>query len=114
MSANGNAEGLLVLINPRVLRADVPEIAEEGCLSFPDVVLDIRRPVDVTVEALDLDGTFREIDATGLLGRAILHECEHLEGKTFLRNVSSLKRELVKQEIRKRIETGDWVESAAT
>lgn len=114
LSVGEDPDGLIVLINPRVLRAEAPEVAEEGCLSFPDVLLDIRRPIDVTVEALDLDGSSREIDAGGLLGRAILHECEHLDGKTFLRNVSALKRELVKKEIRKRIKAGDWVESAAT
>ena len=103
-----------MLINPRVLRVETPETDEEGCLSFPDVLLDVRREIDVTVEALDIDGTLREIDATGLLGRAILHECEHLDGKTFLRNVSALRRELVKKEIRKRIKAGDWVETAAT
>jgi len=37
------------------------------------------------------------------------HEIEHLEGRTFLQNVSSLRRELVKRQIKKRIKAGDWI-----
>jgi len=64
--------------------------------------------VQITVAALDFEGQAFELDAEGLLARAILHECEHLDGQVFLRNVSSLKRELVKKQIRKRIRAGDW------
>ena len=37
------------------------------------------------------------------------HEIEHLEGRVFLQNLSPLKRELLKRQIRKRIKAGDWV-----
>ena len=69
------------------------------------------RNVEVRVEALDLDGYSRVIEAEGLLARVIQLECEHLDGQVFLRHLSPLKRELIKKKIRKRIKAGDWAES---
>ena len=106
----GDEDGNLhVFVNPEVREAEGTEVGEEGCLSFPDVLLDVPRAPRVTVEALDLDGKPFEVTADGLMARAMLHEIEHLDGQTFLRNVSSLKRELVKRQIKKRIKAGDWV-----
>ena len=102
-------EQLLVLINPELLEVGGSQVGEEGCLSFPDVTFDVERGLAVRVAALDLEGRSRTIEAEGLMARAILHECEHLDGFTFLRNLSSLKRELVKRRIKKRIKSGDWV-----
>jgi peptide deformylase len=65
------------------------------------------------VDALDLEDRPFSLEAEGLLARAILHECEHLDGRVFLQNVSALKRELVKKQIRKRMKVGDWVAVAA-
>lgn len=105
----GEEEGHLhVFINPRVLRTEGSQVGEEGCLSFPDILFDVTRAEHVEVEALDLDGNSFILEAEGLLARAILHECEHLDGQTFLRNLSSLKRNLVKRKIKKRIEANDW------
>lgn len=108
LSAGERPDALVVLINPRISRAEGRQVGEEGCLSFPDVTLDVPRAETITVEALDLDGKRFSLDAQGLLARAIQHECEHLDGQVFLRNVSALKRELVKKQIRKRIRAGDW------
>ena len=106
----GEKEGeLKVFVNPRVVSAEGSEVAEEGCLSFPDIHLDIERPFAATVEATGLDGKPFTLVATGLLARAIQHEIEHLSGRVFLQNVSPLKRELVKRQIKKRIKAGDWL-----
>ena len=102
-----------MLIDPVVRGTAGSEIGEEGCLSFPDIMLVIERAEPVTIEAFDLEGQRRVVTAEGLLARVILHECEHLDGQTFLRNVSPLKRELVKKRIRKLIKAGDWVEMTA-
>ena len=90
------------------------QIGEEGCLSFLDITLEINRPMEATVESLDLNGERSVVTVEGMMARAIQHECEHLDGNVFLHNVSSLKRELIKKQIRKRIKQGDWVEAAAT
>ena len=108
VTAGESSDALVVLINPTIVAADGREAAEEGCLSFPDVTLEVDRARSVRVEALGLDGRPFTLDAEDLLARAIQHECEHLDGQVFLRNVSPLKRELVKKQIRKRIRAGDW------
>lgn len=100
---------LRVFVNPRLVDAAGSDVAEEGCLSFPDIALDVERPYRAVVEAEDLDGRTFRVDAEGLLARAMQHELEHLDGRTFLQNVSPLKRELVKRQIKKRIRNGDWV-----
>lgn len=112
LSVGEDPDGLHVFVNPVVRTATGSEVDEEGCLSFPGITLDVERATRITVEALDGEGRPFALDAEGLLARAILHECEHLDGSTFLRNVSPLKRELVKKRIRKRIKAGDWVEAA--
>jgi peptide deformylase len=108
-SAGRDPEAMLVMINPQILEEDGElEEGEEGCLSFPDINLQIKRSGRVTVSALDITGIPYTLEAEGLLGRVVIHECEHLDGYTFLRNISPLKRELVKRQIRKRIEKGTW------
>ena len=109
LSVGEKPEDLHVFINPRIVETSGTEIAEEGCLSFPDIHLDIERPFTATVEAEDLEGKTFTIAARGLLARAMQHEIEHLEGRVFLQNLSPLKRELLKRQIKKRIKAGDWV-----
>ena len=106
-------DDLRVLVNPEIRATEGSQIGDEGCLSFPDVTLEIDRPFRAEVTATDLYGNPVEIAGEGLMARALLHEIEHLDGETFLRNVSPLRRELVKRQIRKRMKTGDWVAAAA-
>lgn len=106
---SGESPGsLVVLVNPRVLDTQGRQMGEEGCLSFPDITIEVERAERLTVEALDRNGDRIELAADGLLARAILHECEHLDGQVFLRHLSALKREIVRRQIRKRIEAGTW------
>ncbi len=109
LSVGENEEDLHVFINPRIVETSGSEIAEEGCLSFPDIHLDIERPLLATVEAQGLDGKTFSIVSRGLLARAVQHEIEHLDGRVFLQHVSPLKRELLKRQIKKRIKAGDWI-----
>jgi peptide deformylase len=102
-----------VLVNPEIRATEGSQTGDEGCLSFPDITLEIERPFRAEVTALDLDGNPVEIVGEGLMARALMHEIEHLDGETFLRNVSPLKRELVKRQIRKRMKSGEWVAAAA-
>ena len=110
----GEKQGeLKVLINPEVKQTEGSQIGEEGCLSFPDITLEIERAHRATVEALDLDGRRFTITGEDLLARTMLHEIEHLDGQVFLRNVSSVRREVVKRRIRKLMKAGDWVTAVA-
>jgi peptide deformylase len=112
LSAGEDPAGLLVFINPRIVERDGAEVAEEGCLSFPGINIDVERALRVDVESVDLEGRPCRASFEGLLARVLQHECEHLDGRTFLHNVSPLRRELIKKQIRKRIKAGDWIELA--
>jgi len=79
----------IVLINPEITLGTQTELGLEGCLSFPEITGDIERSISATVRAEDLDGNEIEIEATGLLARAIQHEVDHLNGILFIDRMSS-------------------------
>ncbi|MBP3308628.1 MAG: peptide deformylase [Clostridia bacterium] len=77
-------EGVVhVLINPEIVKREGEEEEVEGCLSNPGKWGYVKRPAKVTLRALDRDGVPYEIEAEGLLCRAICHECDHLDGKLY-------------------------------
>jgi len=79
----------LILINPELQFGDELEIGTEGCLSFPEVTAEIQRAAKVKVTAQDLQGNRIEFEAAGLLGRAVQHETDHLNGILFIDRMSS-------------------------
>jgi len=79
----------LILINPELQFGDELEIGTEGCLSFPEVTAEIQRPAKVKVTAQDLQGNRIKFEAAGLLGRAVQHETDHLNGILFIDRMSS-------------------------
>jgi peptide deformylase len=80
----------LVLINPQIkaISRDLC-VVEEGCLSIPGVFLDVLRPKLVEVAFKDEHGRPRKIKASGLLGRVIQHEMDHLNGVLFVDHVQN-------------------------
>jgi peptide deformylase len=83
------------MINPRIVETEGRSVAEEGCLSIPDIYADVARPERVIVEALDADGNLYRKAATGLKARAIQHEIDHLDGILFLDHLSLIKRQML-------------------
>ena len=84
-----------VMVNPRIVEAEGRAVAEEGCLSIPDIYADVARPERVVVEALDAEGHPYRKEATGLKARAIQHEIDHLDGILFLDHLSLIKRQML-------------------
>jgi peptide deformylase len=82
----------LVLVNPVIVEAEGEEVAEEGCLSIPDIFADIGRAERVVVETTDEQGQRQRVEGTGLFARAIQHEIDHLDGILFLDRVGPIKR----------------------
>ena len=92
----------LVMINPEIvaLGKEMRE-HEEGCLSIPDVRIDIERPSSVTVRYLDREGKPQELAAEGLLATAIQHEIDHLNGRLIIDFLSRLKRDIIVRRFKK-------------
>ncbi len=83
------------MIDPRIVETEGRAVAEEGCLSIPDIYADVTRPDRVVIEALDLAGNRYRKEATGLKARAIQHEIDHLDGILFLDHLSLIKRQML-------------------
>lgn len=98
----------LVIVNPVVQELSGTAKAEEGCLSFPGLYLEVERPERAVVTGLDKDGKEIVIEGTGLMARVLLHELDHLNGKLFIDHLSSLQRGLLKGKL-KRIMSGERV-----
>ncbi len=80
----------LVMINPEIRKRSATEVViQEGCLSIPDVFIDVKRSESITVAFKDERGRPRQLEATGLLARVILHEFDHLEGVLFVDHVEN-------------------------
>ena len=73
----------LVFINPVLSRPKGNEIKEEGCLSIPETYGDVMRPEKIRVEAYNLQGELFEGELSGLMGRIVQHETDHLDGVLF-------------------------------
>lgn len=76
-------QDIIEMINPVVTAVGGEEIEIEGCLSFPGLYGEVKRPFYVKVEAQERDGSLYELEAEGYEARAILHEIDHLNGILF-------------------------------
>lgn len=85
----------LAVINPELLSKGAPAWAEEGCLSFPDLYLNVLRPEVARMRYETPDEGQRECQATGLLARVLLHELDHLNGTLFVDDQNALRRTLL-------------------
>jgi peptide deformylase len=86
----------IALVNPVILEAsEETEKAEEGCLSLPGLNDVVVRSARVIVNGLDPDGRPQQIEAEGLLSRALQHEIDHIDGILFIDRVSPLKRQML-------------------
>ena len=89
------------LINPKIVESKGTQISEEGCLSVPGFMGNIKRKEDIVVEALDRNGEEVVIEASDLLSRVLQHEIDHLDGVLFFDRMSKLKRQLFKRKVEK-------------
>ncbi|MCI8310283.1 peptide deformylase [uncultured Clostridium sp.] len=76
-------EGLLKLVNPKIIKEEGEQIVDEGCLSFPDVWGKVKRPIKIEVEALNENGEKIVIKGKGILAQCLSHEIDHLNGIVF-------------------------------
>lgn len=86
VSADNEPYRPLVFVNPKIIKKEGAICVKEGCLSFPEAYVNVRRYSDVKVKALDINGKPFVMDAKGgeLLAYAIQHENDHLDGILFV------------------------------
>lgn len=97
----GANEEYVPLINPKIISASDDSVhMEEGCLSFPFLVLGVNRPATVTVEFHNEQGEKLNLTFSGISARIVQHEIDHLHGITFDTKTKplALKRGKVKRE----------------
>ena len=82
---------IYVLVNPEIVKSEGEHILDEGCLSVPGFWGKVKRSEKVTVKARDAHGKeVRISDAEGLLGQALQHEIDHLNGMVYVDRLDSL------------------------
>lgn len=92
---------LLVIINPELLSQEGAVTEEEGCLSIPEYAENVKRSAKVKVRAQDRTGKAFELEADGLLAKALQHEIDHLNGLLFVDRLSPLKKSVFKRRFKK-------------
>lgn len=81
------------LINPKILKKKGAKLFdEEGCLSFPDIYIEIKRFDEIEIEALSIEGKKIEFEAKGLLARVIQHEIDHIDGIPFFNRLGLIEK----------------------
>jgi len=84
---------ILGLVNPKILKkSQETEIGEEGCLSFPNIFLKIKRAREAEVEGIDINGKKIKLKTKGLLARVFQHEIDHLDGILFFNRLNFAQR----------------------
>jgi peptide deformylase len=77
-------EDIITLINPKIARKTGDRLIDEGCLSIPGYIGQIKRSVSVTVKGRDQNGKEIRIKANGLLAQALEHEIDHINGVLYI------------------------------
>jgi peptide deformylase len=89
------------IVNPQILERSGEVTWEEGCLSVPDVWEKVKRYEKVKVRYQDKTGQWHEVEADGKLAHVFQHEVDHLDGHVFVDLLSSLKRSLIQERMKK-------------
>lgn len=109
LSVGKDPEQKIVLANPSIIQREGRVKQDEGCLSFPGLFTAVERPRRVVVRAQDASGDWFELEGEGLLGQALCHEIDHLDGILIVHHLRGLKRSMFVRRVQKLREAGAWV-----
>jgi len=101
----------ICLINPKIIKQEGLIFYEEGCLSCPELLVEVERSKIVVVQALDAEGRPIQIEISDLTAVCTQHEMDHSEGKLLTDYISRLKRAVYRKQ-RERIRKDDEDEGA--
>jgi peptide deformylase len=108
LSQGHDEKELVVLINPEILEEEGSDMDDEGCLSFPGFTVPVRRSTHIFLKTIDISGKEMKQEIEGYLARVIQHEIDHLNGVLIIDRVSSLRRQIMKKEIKRLQKNGEW------
>jgi peptide deformylase len=108
LSVGEDPSQLIVICNPEIVSSNGEQRSEEGCLSIPEFTDKVVRPRGMIVRGQDLHGEEIRFEAQELLARCFSHEIDHLNGILFIDRLSSLKKTLIRNKIKKLAKAGDW------
>ena len=87
-------EGIVGFFNPVITQiSQETEMMKEGCLSFPDIYIMLKRPKSIVFDYQTAEGEKRSLKLEGIGARCVQHEIDHLNGILFLQRASRLKLE---------------------
>ena len=88
MMVDIDEEETIICFNPRIIKESKDEVVmEEGCLSYPDKFLEIKRPSSIVVKYEDEEKVLHKVKMTGYTARIFQHEYDHMEGVDFTQRV---------------------------
>ena len=94
--------GEKTLINPKIIETSpIMQLVEEGCLSFPNLFMKLKRPQSVVVEYYDKNLNKKVDRFNDMWAQCIQHEIEHLDGICFIDKVSKMKLDYYRKKQRK-------------
>ena len=92
---------VIKLINPEILKREGEEEAKEGCLSIPNIYVEVKRANYVSVEGRNEKWEPVTIEVEGLTARILQHEIDHLNGILIVDYASPVNKVLVKKQLKK-------------
>jgi peptide deformylase len=100
MNATGDPGDDRALVNPEIVDPENPREDEEGCLSIPEVRVQVRRAGRCRIKAQDLSGAAIELTDEGLVARIWQHETDHLLGKLIIDRMGPADKIATRQRLR--------------
>lgn len=94
------------VINPQIINSTGTEISEEGCLSIPHLLVNVKRAKELEVEFVDENNKRVRARVSGLLAKVFQHESDHLQGKLITDYLNTQERREVLKDIKDGIYTG--------
>lgn len=94
-------DNIIEIINPELISSEGDNLSKEGCLSAPNIYLNVHRAEYVTIKYKNMAGEEKKAVAEGLEARIIQHEMEHLMGDFYFNRVNRATRKIALAQLRK-------------
>lgn len=110
VSAKTSRDQLRVYINPVITQTSRNKLVREGCLSFPEYLVSVKRAMRVTLTACDASGNTFEQTAEDLEAVALQHETDHLDGIVFIDRINTLKTDILRRGTTEKIDPNHFLD----